>query len=144
MDDFRYKGQSKSQRPLMARNGCGLSEIARSLAHNTYRIIEDIIEDSIRDSFKGEIKMIVCATWLRRYETCKTHDAEGQMLNKQAFASASEKGATVHSVYVNRPEHTMFMVLKTVTLEQIDDFFDPLLEMAHTEISPVIIPKSAQ
>ena len=45
----------------MARNGCGLSEIAGSLAHNTYRIIEDIIADSIRDSFKGEIKMIVYA-----------------------------------------------------------------------------------
>jgi len=88
--------------------------------------------------------MIVYARWLRRYENCKTHDAEGQMLNKQAFPSASEKGVTVHSVYVNRPEHTMFMVLKTDTLEQVDDFFGPLLEMGHTEISPVIIPKFAQ
>ena len=35
MDDFRYKGRPKSQRPLMARNGRGLSEITGILAVDT-------------------------------------------------------------------------------------------------------------
>ncbi len=88
--------------------------------------------------------MTVLATWFYIYEACKTHDAEGQRLIKKAFASASEKGVTVHSVYSNRPEHKNFMVLEADTFEQIDDFFDPLLEMGHANISPVIIPKFAQ
>ena len=88
--------------------------------------------------------MTVHATWYYSYEACKTHDAEGQRLIKKAFASASEKGVTVHSVYSNRPEHTMFMVLEADTFEQIDDFFDPLLEIGHADISSVIIPKFSQ
>ena len=68
--------------------------------------------------------MTVHATWFYSYEACKTHDAEGQRLIKKAFASASEKGVTVHSVYSNRPEHTMFMVLEADTFEQIDDFLE--------------------
>ena len=63
---------------------------------------------------------------------------------KKAFETASEKGGTVHSTYVNRPQHTMFMVLEAKTFEQIDDFFDPLLEMGNGEITPVVIPKFAQ
>ena len=51
---------------------------------------------------------------------------------------------TVHSIYVNRPQHTMFMVLEAKTFEQIDDFFDPLLEMGNGEITPVVIPKFVQ
>ena len=51
---------------------------------------------------------------------------------------------TVHSIFVNRPQHTMFMVLEAKTFEQIDDFFDPLLEMGKGEITPVVIPKFAQ
>jgi hypothetical protein len=93
---------------------------------------------------RREIKMTVLATWFYIYEACKTHDVEGQRLIKKAFTGASEKGVTVHSVYSNRPEHTMFMVLEADTFEQIDDFFDPLLEMGHANISPVIIPKFAQ
>ena len=88
--------------------------------------------------------MTVHATWFYSYEACKTHDTEGQRLIKKAFASASEKGVTVHSVYSNRPEHKMFMVLEADTFEQIDDFFDPLLEMGHADISSVIIPKFSQ
>ena len=88
--------------------------------------------------------MTVHATWFYSYEACKTHDAEEQKLIKKAFASASEKGVSVHSVYSNRPEHTMFMVLEAKTFEQIDDFFDALLEMGNGEITPVVIPKFAQ
>ena len=88
--------------------------------------------------------MTVHATWIYSYEACKTHDAEGQKLIKKAFASAAEKGVTVHPVYSNRPEHKNFMVLEADTFEQIDDFFDPLLEMGHADIFPVIIPKFAQ
>ena len=91
-----------------------------------------------------EIKVTVHTAWFYNYEACKTHDAEGQRLIKKAFASVSEKGVTVHSVYSNRPEHTTFMVLEADTFEQIDDFFDPLLEMDHADIFPAIIPKFAQ
>ena len=65
-------------------------------------------------------------------------------LSRKRLLVLQIKGVTVHSVYSNRPEHTMFMVLEADTFEQIDDFFDPLLEMGHTEITPVIIPKFAQ
>ena len=93
---------------------------------------------------KGEIKMIVHVTWSHSYETCGAHDAEVVNITKQAFDTASEKGVTVHSIYVNRPEHTMFMILEADTFEQIDDFFDPLIEMGTAEVTPVIVPKFAQ
>ena len=65
-------------------------------------------------------------------------------ITKQAFDTASEKVVTVHSVYANRPEHTVFMVLEADTFEQIDDFFDPLLETGTGEVTPVIVPPFAQ
>ena len=88
--------------------------------------------------------MIVHATWSHSYETCQAHDTESQKIHKKAFETALEKGVTVHSIYVNRPQHTMFMVLEAKTFEQIDNFFDPLLEMCNGEITPVVIPKFAQ
>ena len=69
---------------------------------------------------------------------------KAKIIHKKVFETASEKGVTVHSIYVNRPQHTMFMVLEAKTFEQIDDFFDPLLEMGNGEITPVVIPKFAQ
>ena len=38
MDDFSYQGRFRDLRSLMVRNGRGLSKIAGSLAHNTYRV----------------------------------------------------------------------------------------------------------
>ena len=102
------------------------------------------IDEIIWSSFKGEIKMIVHVTWSHSYETCSAHDAEAQKINKQAYDTASEKGVTVRSIYVNRPEHTLFMILEADTFEQIDDFFDPLIEMGTAEVTPVIVPKFAQ
>ena len=88
--------------------------------------------------------MIVHVTWSHSYETCGAHDEEVVKITKQAFDTASEKGVTVHSIYGNRPEHTFFMVLEADTFEQIDDFFDPLLETGTGEVTPVVIPKFAQ
>ncbi len=88
--------------------------------------------------------MIVHVTWSHSYKTCKVHDAEAMKINKQAYDTASEKGVTVHSIYSNRPEHTMFMILEADTFEQIDAFFDPLLEMGTGEVTPVVVPKFAQ
>ena len=88
--------------------------------------------------------MIVHVTWSHSYETCGAHDAETAKINRQAYDTASEKGVTVHSIYSNRPEHTMFMILEADTFEQIDAFFDPLLEMGTGEVTPVVVPKFAQ
>ena len=88
--------------------------------------------------------MIVHVTWSHSYETCGAHDDEVVKITKQAFDTASEKGVTVHSVYANRPEHTFFMVLEAEKFEQIDDFFDPLLETGTAEVTPVIIPPFVQ
>ena len=88
--------------------------------------------------------MIVHVTWSHSYETCGAHDVETAKINKQAYDTASEKGVTVNSIYSNRPEHTMFMILEADTFEQIDAFFDPLLEMGTGEVTPVVVPKFAQ
>jgi len=95
--------------------------------------------------------MTVHATWFYSYEACKTHDAEGQRLIKKAFTSASEKGVTVHSVYSNRPEHTMFMVLEADTFEQIDVFTKeetapdhPLLTLDNVVYTPHVAALSVE
>ncbi|SVB52693.1 uncharacterized protein METZ01_LOCUS205547 [marine metagenome] len=38
----------------------------------------------------------------------------------------------------------MFMILEADTFEQIDAFFNPLLEMGTGEVTPVVVPKFAQ
>jgi len=44
----------------------------------------------------------------------------------------------VHNMYSNRLEHTLFIVCEADSFEQLDAAFDPILEMGHLEVTPVM------
>ena len=44
----------------------------------------------------------------------------------------------VHAQYSNRLEHTLFIVCEADTFEALDAAFDPILEMGHREVKPVM------
>ena len=44
----------------------------------------------------------------------------------------------VHAQYSNRLEHTLFIVCEADTFEALDAAFDPILEMGHLEVTPVM------
>jgi hypothetical protein len=45
---------------------------------------------------------------------------------------------TVHGRYGNRLEHINFYILEAISMEDIDAFFDPVLELGDCDITPVI------
>ncbi|MDB4203048.1 hypothetical protein N9767_01565 [Planktomarina temperata] len=47
-------------------------------------------------------------------------------------------GLKIHANYVNRLEHKGYMVVEADSFEQIDAAFDPVLEMGHFEVTPVM------
>jgi len=47
-------------------------------------------------------------------------------------------GVKVHNMYSNRLEHTLFIVCEADSFEQLDASFDPILEMGHLEVTPVM------
>ena len=55
-----------------------------------------------------------------------------------AFLSAEEKGIKIHSLVVNRPSHTVYMVAESETFEEIDKMFEPILTMTDAIITPVM------
>ena len=57
---------------------------------------------------------------------------------RSAFLSAEEKGIKIHSLVVNRPSHTVFMVAESETFENIDKMFEPILTMTDAKITPVM------
>ena len=54
------------------------------------------------------------------------------------FLSAEEKGIIIHSLVVNRPSHTVFMVAESDNFEDIDKMFEPILTMTDAKITPVM------
>ena len=72
------------------------------------------------------------------YSTCQTHAPERGPLWKNTLASLPDHGLKIHANYVNRLEHKGYMVVETDSLEQIDAAFDPVLEMGHFEVTPVM------
>ena len=44
----------------------------------------------------------------------------------------------VHEMYSNRLEHTLFIVCEADSFEALDQAFDPILEMGHLEVTPVM------
>ena len=72
------------------------------------------------------------------YDTCYTHDSEKQDVQKAAFGDAEKHGVKIHFNCVNRLSHTTFMLVEADTFEAVDAFFDPILELGHFEISPVL------
>ena len=50
-----------------------------------------------------------------------------------------DHGLKIHANYVNRHEkHKGYMVVEADSFEQIDAAFDPVLEMGHFEVTPVM------
>ena len=47
-------------------------------------------------------------------------------------------GVKVHAQYSNRLEHTLFIVCEADSFEALDAAFDPILEMGHFEVTPVV------
>ncbi len=72
------------------------------------------------------------------YSTCQAHHPEKFPLFRDTLANVKEHGIKVHGHYSNRLEHTNYMILEAETFEQLDAAFDPILEMGHFEITPVI------
>lgn len=72
------------------------------------------------------------------YSTCQAHHPEKFPLFRDTLANVKEHGIKVHGHYSNRLEHTNYMILEAKTFEQLDAAFDPILEMGHFEITPVI------
>ena len=57
---------------------------------------------------------------------------------ENTLASLPYQGIKVHANYVNRLEHKGYMVVEADSFEQIDAAFDPVLEMGHFEVTPVM------
>ena len=72
------------------------------------------------------------------YSTCQAHHPEKFPLFRDTLANVKEHGIKVHGHYSNRLEHTNYMILEAETFEQLDAAFDPILEMGHFEVTPVI------
>ena len=72
------------------------------------------------------------------YSTCQTHDPEKGPIFKETLANLGNHGVKVHAQYSNRLEHTLFIVCEADTFEALDAAFDPILEMGHLEVTPVM------
>ena len=82
--------------------------------------------------------MLFMITMTHDYSTCQTHHPERGPLWKNTLASLSDHGLKIHANYVNRLEHRGYMVVEADSFEEIDAAFDPVLEMAHFEVTPVM------
>ena len=49
-----------------------------------------------------------------------------------------EKGIKILSLVVNRSPHTVFIMPKTETFEDINKMFEPILTMTDAKITPVM------
>jgi hypothetical protein len=68
--------------------------------------------------------------WCKRPREKENHE--------KCFPSAEEKGIKIHSLVVNRPSHTVYMVAESETFEEIDKMFEPILTMTDAIITPVM------
>jgi len=87
--------------------------------------------------------MLFHATITHSYQTCHSHDEEKKAKMMQAIQNAGEIGLNVHSVYVDPPGHAFYMVLEADTMDQIVQFFDPMLELGDADIHPVMSMQAA-
>jgi hypothetical protein len=55
----------------------------------------------------------------------------------KVFSSAESVGVKIIGSYVNAPSHTLFFIIDTDSVEKIERFFEPVLKMGETEITPV-------
>ena len=72
------------------------------------------------------------------YESCHVHDHEKVGVKKAAFDGAKKHGVKIHYNVVNRLTHTAFLLAEADTYEAIEAVFDPILELGHYDIVPVV------
>ena len=57
--------------------------------------------------------------------------------------ASGEIGIKIHGIYVDPPGHVGYFVLEADTMEQVVQFFDPMLELGDTDIHPVMSIQAA-
>ena len=61
----------------------------------------------------------------------------------EAIQSATDIGINIIGIFVDPPGHVAYFVLEAESMEQIVQFFEPLLELGNTDISPVMSMQAA-
>ena len=87
--------------------------------------------------------MLFHATHTHSYQTCHAHDEARKAKIMEAVKSADESGLKIHSIHVDPPGHVGYFLLEADTMEQIVQFFDPMLELGDTDICPVMSMEAA-
>ena len=87
--------------------------------------------------------MLFHATHTHSYQTCHAHDEARKTKIMEAVKSTEESGLKIHSIHVDPPGHVGFFLLEADTMEQIVQFFDPMLELGDTDIRPVMSMEAA-
>ena len=87
--------------------------------------------------------MLFHATHTHSYQTCHAHDEARKAKKMEAVKSTEESGLKIHSIHVDPPGHVGFFLLEADTMEQIVQFFDPMLELGDTDIRPVMSMQAA-
>ena len=87
--------------------------------------------------------MLFHATHTHSYQTCHAHDEERKAKVTEAVESSGEIGIKIHGIYIDPPAHVGYFILESETMEQVVQFFDPLLELGDTDIHPVMSMEAA-
>ena len=82
--------------------------------------------------------MLFMITSSHDYSTCQTHDPVKGPIFRETLENLGDHGVKVHKMYSNRLEHTLFIVCEADSFEQLDNAFDPILEMGHLQVTPVM------
>jgi len=87
--------------------------------------------------------MLFHATHTHSYQTCHAHDEDKKSKIVEAIQASEEIGIKIHGIYVDPPGHSGYFVLEADTMEQVVQFFDPMLELGDTDIHPVMSMQAA-
>ena len=71
-------------------------------------------------------------------KTCGVNNPEKNKIMRNSFFSTREKGIKIHSLVVNRPSHSVYMLTESETFEDINKMFEPILTMTDAKITPVM------
>ena len=87
--------------------------------------------------------MLFHATHRHSYQTCHAHDEERKAKVVEAVQASGEIGIKIHGIYIDPPGHVGYFILEADTMEQVVQFFDPMLELGDTDIRPVMSMQAA-
>ena len=87
--------------------------------------------------------MLFHATHSHSNQTCHAHDEARKAKVMEAVQSSEKIGIKIHGIYVDPPGHKGYFVLEANTMEQVVQFFDPMLELGDTDIRPVMSMQAA-